>query len=460
MGIFGGLVFLLPKQVGHYFLTEIQRNTVDSSLFIKDDPLPDTIFEVNTDTTLVDSLFIPSPKDTLLTVASNFLTLPAVTHRQLNHFFEKAASAEDNQQIIRVLHMGDSQIEGDRITRFIRQVFQEKYGGSGPGLFTVVDPQKLNPSIWLDQYGEWTVQHIYQQSKQLENQQYGLMGTVARSFPGTQSGFMFRPSPWAEPRAKNYFKVRLFLGSIKDTLYLNGYIHKSHIIADTLLKSEGITEINWEFEDHVPRLRLMFQSPTPPPVLGCALDSLSGVAVDNLALRGQSTPRLHQTNHDLFKAMVDHLDVGLILFQFGTNMIPTITDDFTFYQIQLQKQLEILKELAPHCPVIVIGTGDAAYLKDGHEVAYDHIASLSAAQKKAAINMNAGFFDLYQAMGGKGAMIEWVNQEPPLAMSDYIHFSKTGGKLVANYITKALLAQAEEYWTDQAIHSDSLKSRF
>jgi len=130
----------------------------------------------------------------------------------------------------------------------------------------------------------------------------------------------------------------------------------------------------------------------------------------------------------------------LIIFQFGTNMIPTKTHNFRFYRIKIERQLKILKKLAPGCPIIVVGTGDAAYLNEGEETSYDHIAALNKAQKAAALNSGAGFFDLYNAMGGEGTMIKWVNQEPPLAISDYIHFTKRGGSLIAGMMLKSLYA--------------------
>lgn len=43
---------------------------------------------------------------------------------------------------VRVLHFGDSQVEGDRISDYLRSVLQEKYGGYGPGTSSCL-PTKL-----------------------------------------------------------------------------------------------------------------------------------------------------------------------------------------------------------------------------------------------------------------------------------------------------------------------------
>ena len=450
MLVFTGLVYLIPEDavslpgpgrpippVDSFMLSPSPGEDLNDSVHAEPVPAADTIPEkTKTGTSAV--------KNTGSGRGIPFLTLPDEFKTKFLNFLDKARSAKKEGKTIRILHMGDSQIEGDRITRYIRESMQERFGGTGPGLFTVVDPHKLNPSIVLDNYGEWTVYTIFDRKHPLRNRQYGIMGTVAKFNPHVDgNGFRFKPSPWAEKKAKKYYKVRIFLGEIKDVMTLNGFIGKEKVIADTLECSKGITEINWEFEDNVPRLKLMFTSASSPPFLGCALDSLAGIAVDNLALRGQSIPWLQRTDHTLFKTMTSYLDVGLIIFQFGTNMIPTKTYDFRFYRIKLERQLKLLKKLAPGCPVIVVGTGDAAYLDKGAPTPYDHLTALNKAQKEAALNAGAAFFDLYNAMGGKGTIIKWVAMEPPLAISDYIHFTKEGGKHVAGMMLKSIYALSD-----------------
>jgi len=55
----------------------------------------------------------------------------------LHKFFRKILNPKD---VVRVLHYGDSQIEGDRISSFLRNRFQKKFGGYGVGL---VSPKPL-----------------------------------------------------------------------------------------------------------------------------------------------------------------------------------------------------------------------------------------------------------------------------------------------------------------------------
>ncbi len=447
MLVFAGMVYTVPANVisALKLHTDVSGSRIDTNFFGSYNFEADSVLSQTSDTInqpdslqIIDTVKSVINEDTVPVPEIPHLYFSKATFRKLQQFFEKAGSAKRDGKTVRVLHMGDSQIEGDRITRFLRESLQERYGGTGPGMFTVYDPQKLNPSIWLDNYGDWTIYKIFDRKNRLKDRGYGIMGIVARFSPGSPGGFRFRPSPWAEKKAKKYYKVRLFLGEIRDTIFLTGYTGSSRIIDDTLYRSKGITEINWEFENNVPKLKLMFSSVSSPVFLGCALDSMAGIAVDNIALRGQYTPWFHRTNHNLFKTMVSYLDAGLIILQFGTNIIPTKSEDYRFYRIKMERQLRILKKLAPDCPVILVGTADAAYLKDGKEVSYEHLPELNNAQKAAALNTGAAFFDLYNAMGGKGSIIEWVHSNPPLAIKDYIHFTKEGGKKVAEMMLESL----------------------
>ena len=54
----------------------------------------------------------------------------------MNPFFEKLAEKKPT----RIMHYGDSQIEVDRITSFLREKLQIKFGGSGPVLRSVIQP--------------------------------------------------------------------------------------------------------------------------------------------------------------------------------------------------------------------------------------------------------------------------------------------------------------------------------
>jgi lysophospholipase L1-like esterase len=168
------------------------------------------------------------------------------------------------------------------------------------------------------------------------------------------------------------------------------------------------------------------------------LDSDSGVAVDNIAMRGRPWPGIRIADRDLLKQMGQRLDIGMIILQFGTNILPTETDNYSFYHIHFVKELQLLRKLLPDVPVLVIGVQAAAKVVDGELTPMKHARLIADAQKSAALACEMGFFDLHRAMGGTTGAVEWSKQSPSLMLSDYMHFSSTGAKIVGDRIWQAI----------------------
>ena len=42
------------------------------------------------------------------------------------------------------MYYGDSQIEGDRITSYLRQTLRKEYGGTGPGLVSATNARNVH----------------------------------------------------------------------------------------------------------------------------------------------------------------------------------------------------------------------------------------------------------------------------------------------------------------------------
>ncbi len=372
------------------------------------------------------------------------LTYPASFKKMLEAFYRRIETADDSGKVIRILHMGDSQIEGDRISRYLRQSFQTNFKGSGPGLVPLYDPLKQFPSVWIRNKGAWREHVVYNYPRLIKGNQYGIMGKVSLIDSVGESSVNITRSSMAQPGASNYYKSRLFLKNIARPLTINAYWDSQLISSDSLQMDENITEINWTFQKAPQKFSLYFESDISPLFLGMSLDSLSGVALDNIAMRGQSSPRLDKTDTVLYKQMAAYMNIGMVILQYGTNMVPTVADNYTFYRQDFYRQLQILKRTMPGVAVVVVGVGDVGKLTDGKAEAYTHIFKIKEAQKAASLKAGFAFFDLFEAMGGQGSMIKWANGDPKLAMSDYTHFNKPGGKKVADWLYKAIMSEYEE----------------
>ena len=73
------------------------------------------------------------------------------------------------------------------------------------------------------------------------------------------------------------------------------------------------------------------------------------------------------------------------------------------------------------------------------------VVPLANAQHKYARNTHSGFINLYELMGGKGSMKQWVEANPSLASKDYTHFNARGAKKVAHLLYNKLMEEYEHY---------------
>jgi lysophospholipase L1-like esterase len=66
--------------------------------------------------------------------------------------------------------------------------------------------------------------------------------------------------------------------------------------------------------------------------------------------------------------------------------------------------------------------------------------ALVGAQRRAAFQAGAAFYDLFKAMGGSGSIERWATLDQPLAQSDRVHLTAAGYRLVADQLYSGLLS--------------------
>ncbi|PWE01051.1 SGNH/GDSL hydrolase family protein [Marinilabilia rubra] len=373
---------------------------------------------------------------TPLFVNDSVLTAPPGFQKKFRSFCNKAANAKMNQTVVRVLHLGDSQIEADRITGVLRNHFQGLYGGSGPGYVMPYDPLKINATVQLSNKGQWHLSYSYRKGNYPDTINFGFSGKAAW-YSGGSAGFSVNPIPWKAHRLRQHPNVGLLASSLLDTVGVRAFYADSLEITTSLYPSDSlqIIKINSEGSDNI---QFSFESDRSPVIHGVTLDAYSGIAVDNLAMRGRPWPGFRLANNDMLKQMARKLNVGLLIIQFGTNVLPTETTNYNFYQIHFLKELQLIQKLLPDVPALVIGVQSAAKVAAGEVEPMKHARLISEAQKSATLACDMGFFDLHKAMGGTNGAVEWAKQEPSLMLSDYMHFSGKGARIVGDRIWTSL----------------------
>lgn len=360
----------------------------------------------------------------------------------------------------RIMHYGDSQIEGDRITAFVRNKLQQKFGGTGPGLRPALQPYDYVFTAHQENYGNWKRYPIYGDvDSTLQHNRYGVMAAFSRFAPHATDSVPALDSTWydarltisksavAFKRTRKYENMRLFYGNSRAPVLMQVMVKDSVFYTDTLLANVNYAVSEYQLPDSVGNISISFAGFDSPDIYGIELASDSGIIMDNIALRGSSGLVFRKNNREHSKKMYSDLNPGLFILQFGGNVMPYITNKKAIqkYGRRFKKEIEYLQQLCPEAAIIIVGPSDMSTKVKDNFVTYPHLPDVVETLREVAFSTGSGFWNMYEAMGGKNSMPAWVNAEPELARPDYTHFSARGARLVANMFYNALILEYNNY---------------
>ncbi|MCA1746704.1 MAG: hypothetical protein LC655_03340, partial [Bacteroidales bacterium] len=83
--------------------------------------------------------------------------------------------------------------------------------------------------------------------------------------------------------------------------------------------------------------------------------------------------------------------------------------------------------------------------QNGKFITYETLVPVRNALREAALESDCAFWDMYEAMGGRNSIRNFVLADPPLATPDYIHFTPRGANLMAGMFFDAVMLEYETY---------------
>ncbi|BDX38019.1 hypothetical protein CYCD_13740 [Tenuifilaceae bacterium CYCD] len=361
----------------------------------------------------------------------------------LKNFFKSLSEGRSTTGQIHVLHFGDSQIEGDRVTMFIRSALQSKFGGNGVGVIPGY-PQSYQPlNVKHSASGDWRYTSLFDGSDDVN--QYGLLGGITEIEDGSEGEKIEFKKIGKDNRSNQFKQLRVFYGKNDSTYVMELGVNETTLDAEILPKKANITQQIFKIPITADDIELEFTGKGPLTVYGVSMESEHGIYVDNIPQRGNSGTAFTKFDSNFSQIIFNLLNVECVILQYGVNVVPGNLNNYKYYEEILYRQIKTIKSFKPNISVILIGVSDMSRKSGDKFESYPSIEKVRDAQRNAAFRAGAAFWDSYKAMGGRNSMPKWVNANPPLATKDFTHFNFRGSKLIAEMFVSALLNEYSNY---------------
>lgn len=335
----------------------------------------------------------------------------------LSHF--KKALAHSSERAVRIAVIGDSYIEGDIFTMDVRQELQSLYGGSGVGYVPMASQVSGFRTSVRETSKGWTIHDMRKKDskkyKTLSGEYFTTSGSASSKLNGTTK--LKHADSW------NTVKF-LFITPTDGNV--------------TITTDSGEQTFAVSASPDVQCLEVTGPTKTTTvstniyglTSLGVYVNNSTGLALDNMSLRGNSGITHRNIDEQLAAQMRKFVDYDLIILEYGINALSSQQSDYTAYGKIMQQVIAQVRKCYPNADILLMGIGDRGQKLGGVVKSLPTSQAMVDAQRNAAQTMGCLFWDTREAMGGANAAIAW--RERGLINADYIHLNAKGGATLAN----------------------------
>ncbi len=350
---------------------------------------------------------------------------------------------------MRVLHYGDSQIEGDRITADFRNYLQTNYGGGGPGSFPVL--QFVGRLSLKQTASEHWTRHVGFLGKDtsVAHNEYGFRATFDSYKAQPLDSVWLRWDVWgaAYSSSKKIHKMHLWMGKFHpvEMFSMDVYVNDTLFTTEVFEGERSAVELTYLFPTTPKRISLVCKGPSPE-FYAASLEDYYGITVDNIAMRGSSGTHFTRRSTNQLKEQLAGENIGLIVLQYGGNTVPYLDNrqEIMDYGKGIARQIKALKRTFPDADFLFIGPADMSTKVKGQMMTYPHLPFLVKRLKEVCYSEGVAYWNLYEVMGGKNSMPLWVSSNPPLAGPDHVHFTPKGAREIGKLWIKAFKDVVEQ----------------
>lgn len=360
--------------------------------------------------------------------------------------YEKFYQLEKTKQgRVNIAHIGDSHIQADIFSGYLRQELQLKFGNAGRGLIFPYRVAKSNePTTYK------TTTNVLWDSKR--NVFY------EKPLPIGVSGFTIETKD-------SVAEINL---TVKDQPKLGYAFTKFTLFHDKGLKNYDLSvcdDVNCE----VAYLRSVDKSSAPfvsevkfdkpmrqiylrnkatdtgsfsTRIYGMLLENDSaGVLYNMIGVNGAEYKHYNLSKY--FLQQFSYLNEDLVIISMGTNEGFYGNFDKDLFYRNIDTLVTNLKNANPNVAVLLTTPGDSFKKSRKGRVKNPDMKTAKETVIRYALDHNIAYWDLYEVMGGYGSMAKWYAAK--LSAKDKVHFSGKGYQIQGDLFSQAILKGYEKY---------------
>jgi lysophospholipase L1-like esterase len=326
--------------------------------------------------------------------------------------------------VVTILHYGDSPTTADMITGDVRAQLQNRFGDAGRG-YTLI----AKPWAWYGHRGVEMSDHgwkIRTGVGLMREGIYGLGGAAFEGQPGAWSKFRLTESPQSAVEVEYLAKP-------------GGGAFAVEADDEQLVDQAPDSETQAVASVHVALpigTKTVSIRPTSGSVTLFGADfrrGTTGLLYDSLGLNGATTSVIARVLQPvLWKQELEHAAPALVIVNYGSNESSFGAYVHKGYANELRLAIQRVRDHAPGASILIMSPMDRGERSGLDDIkTMDTIPEIVAIQRQVAAEAHVAFFDIFNAMGGDGAMTRWYAASPRLVTADLLHPTPQGATIVA-----------------------------
>lgn len=333
---------------------------------------------------------------------------------------------------VRIVHLGDSHIQADMMTRLVRHGLQTLYGDAGRGLVFPYQLAATNPprDIISTSSCAWRSARLVKLSPEMES---GLSGFVIRA-DGLNPEIML----WLKPGhdgAETFRQVRLFASS-------GGCVSVSAVRGDSEPRCLDSDELSGGKTIELPAEtdRLFITAKTEQnsefTLYGVSLEKgdVPGIIYDAIGVNGADYESYRRS--ETFWSQIGGLQADCYVVSLGTNDAQDQQLNAELFDRRVRAVVQRLREVSPKAVIVLATPPPSYYRKVRFNAMLDTVSGII---RQVSIDEGVGCWDLYHAaMGANGGELLFSYG---FFRPDMVHFNRPGYELQGEMLLEAFERQ-------------------